>query len=46
MSGIAGEEASENAARLRADLVAENQGVLQNLLIHDLGVLYNDQSEF
>ena len=39
MGGIARQQTGEDTPRLRADLVAEDKRVLQNLLVHDLGVL-------
>ena len=37
---VTGEEAGEDAARLRADVVAEDKRVLQDLLVHLLRVFY------
>lgn len=44
LGGITSEQAGENATSLRADVVTEDERILQNLLVHLLRVLCTDVS--
>lgn len=44
LRGVTSEQAGEDAASLRADVVAEDERILQNLLVHLLRVLCIDVS--